>query len=77
MRNRGIEGRVLDRINEDEIARRKRSSMGVRLLGGFVIMFALGAVGMIIGGTICSGALIIIGCVIAGVLVAPLLGGAP
>lgn len=77
VRHTRIEGRVLDRINEDEIARRKRASMATRLLGGFVIMFALGTVGMFIGGTFCSAALIVIGCVVAGALVAPLLGGAP
>lgn len=65
--------RTIDRINQDEIARRARKGMGARILGGFVIIGCLWAVGHLIGGTICATTFMAIGCVAAGALVTPLL----
>ena len=69
--------RLIDRINEDEIARRKMATLPFRLLGGFVIMASLGMVGMIIGGDLCSAMFVAVGCVITAALVVPAYGGAP
>lgn len=77
MRNRGIEGRTLDRINEDEIARRRRGSIGFRLLGAFAVVGATASIGFIIGGELCSTVFVLMGSIVAAMILAPIFMGAP
>lgn len=67
--------RTLDRINEDEIARRVRSTWLSRIVGGMFIMGTMTVVGSLIAGAAGAGLFMIIGCVAATFLWSPLIGG--
>lgn len=68
---------TIDRINEDEIARRVRKTAGWRIIGGLLIIGCLWTVGNLIGGTICATAFLAVGCIAAGALITPVLWGVP
>lgn len=77
VRNTRLEGRTLVRINEDEIARRRRGSVGFRLLGAFAVVGATASVGFIIGGEVCEAAFVLVGSIFAALIIAPIFSGAP
>lgn len=67
--------RTLDRINEDEIARRVRSTWFQRIVGGMAIVGSMTLVGSMIAGEPGAALFMSIGCVAAVLLWAPLIGG--
>lgn len=68
--------RLLDIINEDEIARRAQRSVGVRIIAGFVAAGSMWAVGWIVGGQLCATVFLVGGCLVAAAFMVPVLTGA-
>ena len=67
--------RTLDRINEDEIARRIRSTWFQRIVGGMAIVGSMALVGNLIAGNVGGALFMALGSVAAVILWAPLIGG--